>query len=221
MSGVLSNDTDVDGDALTADLVATTANGTLTLNADGSFEYTPTADYHGPDSFTYQANDTQDLSAVITINITVNSVNDAPVAVADSALDEDTTLNIAAPGVLANDTDTEGDALTVMLVTDVTNGTLVLNGDGSLDTPNADFNGADRYYKVNDGDDSNIVTVDLTIDPVNDAPVAQADSYAVDEDNVLTRDGSAGLEGGFNDSDVEGDNLVSLIGDVSNGTTSP
>src|ERR671922_34726 len=105
--GVLGNDTDEEHDALTAVLVSGPAHGTLTLNADGSFSYTPAANYNGPDSFTYQAKDASGaLSNVATVNLTVTAVNDAPVAVNDGyATDEDTLLTVAAPGVLGNDTD--------------------------------------------------------------------------------------------------------------------
>ncbi|MDB5515210.1 MAG: hypothetical protein JWQ17_1968, partial [Tardiphaga sp.] len=78
-AGVLANDGDIDGNPLSAVLVAGPAHGTLTLNADGSFVYTPTADYHGADSFTYHANDGSADSNVVTVNLTVNPVNDAPV----------------------------------------------------------------------------------------------------------------------------------------------
>jgi VCBS repeat-containing protein len=81
--GVLTNDTDADGDALTAALVSGPAHGTLTLNADGSFTYTPAANYNGPDAFTYKANDGIANSNVATVSLTVNAVNDPPtVAVA-------------------------------------------------------------------------------------------------------------------------------------------
>jgi VCBS repeat-containing protein len=76
--GVLGNDTDLDSDPLAAVLVSGPANGTLTLNTNGSFTYTPNADYSGTDSFTYKANDGQDDSNVATVTITVNPVNDAP-----------------------------------------------------------------------------------------------------------------------------------------------
>ena len=222
VSGVLSNDTDIDGDALTAVEVSGPANGVLALNPDGSFVYTPNADYNGPDSFVYHASDGNDTSANITINITVNSVNDAPVAVDDAhTLNEDETLNIGAPGVTTNDTDTEGNALTTILVSDVSNGALTLNADGSFTyTPNANFNGADSFsYKVNDGDDSNVATVMLTINPVNDVPVGVDDTYTVAEDQTLDRNGGAGAEGVlFNDSDIEGDNLTTnLVAGVTNG----
>lgn len=77
--GVLANDTDANGDTLTAILVNTTVNGTLTLNGDGSFTYTPNASFIGSDNFTYNANDGTDISNVATVTITVNVVNKAPV----------------------------------------------------------------------------------------------------------------------------------------------
>jgi VCBS repeat-containing protein len=99
---VLGNDSDADGDALTAALVSGPGNGTLLLNGDGSFSYTPNADFNGTDGFTYSAGDGA-LSDTATVTITVNAVNDAPVAADDAyATDEDVTLNVAAPGVLGN-----------------------------------------------------------------------------------------------------------------------
>ena len=76
------------------------------MDADGGFTYTPAANYNGPDSFTYQANDGTANSNLATVTLTVSSVNDAPVAVADSySTNEDTPLMVAAPGLLANDSD--------------------------------------------------------------------------------------------------------------------
>ena len=124
-------------------------------------------------------------------------VNAAPVAVADSyVVDEDATLTVAADGVLANDTDREGDSLSAMLVDDVTNGTLSFLADGSFTyTPDADFSGADSFtYKANDGtDDGNTVTVDITVNPINDVPLALDDSFgAIDgADIFLVGDGAA------------------------------
>ena len=98
-----------------------------------------------------------------TVTSTVTPVNDAPVAVADSySTDEDTALTVAAPGVLANDTDVDGDPLTAVMVSDPAHGTLTLNADGSfVYTPAANYNGADSFtYKANDGTaDSNVATV--------------------------------------------------------------
>jgi VCBS repeat-containing protein len=114
---VLANDTDADSDPLTASLVNGPSHGTVTLNANGSFTYTPALNYVGPDSFTYRATDGTAQSGIATVSIAIGMVNDPPVANDDSyATDEDGTLTIAAPGVLANDTDAE-EALSAVLVT--------------------------------------------------------------------------------------------------------
>ncbi|MCB8942742.1 MAG: M36 family metallopeptidase [Ardenticatenaceae bacterium] len=164
--GVLANDTDGDGDSLTAVLNTDVTSGTLALNADGSFTYTPTAGFEGTATFTYQANDGIDSSNVATVTITV--VNTAPVAVADSyTTTEGITLTVSAPGVLDNDSDADGDGLTADLNTTTANGTLTLNTDGSFTyVPDAGFAGTDSFtYHANDGtDDSDTVTVTITVE---------------------------------------------------------
>src|SRR5207249_2981384 len=140
------------------------------------FTYTPAADFNGADSFTYKANDGQADSNVATVALTINPVNDAPVA-ANSCEERHvgTALTFTAPGVLANDTDVDSPALTAVVVTGPGHGALTLNANGSFTyTPAANFNGSDSFtYKANDGQaDSNVATVALTINPVNDAPVA-------------------------------------------------
>ena len=210
--GVLANDSDVDGDPLTANLVVGPSNGSLTLNANGSFTYTPNANFNGADSFTYRANDGSANSNVATVSITVNPVNDAPTATGDAyGVNEDAVLNVAAPGVLANDSDVDGNPLTAVLVTGPVNGSLTLNADGSLTyTPNVNFNGGDSFtYKATDGSaDSNVATVSITVNPVNDAPVASNDSYNVNEDATLNV-AALGVLG--NDSDVDGDSLTAVL----------
>src|SRR5438093_13555294 len=103
------------------------------------------------------------------VALTINPVNDAPVAVNDSfTTDEDTALTVTAPGVLANDTDVDGNSLTAVVVTGPSHGALTLAADGSFTyTPAGNFNGADSFtYKANDGLlDSNVATVALTINP--------------------------------------------------------
>src|SRR5207248_11764908 len=104
--GVLANDSDVDGDSLTATQVTSPAHGSLAFHADGSFTYTPQPNYNGSDSFQYAAFDGTAFSFIRTVTITVTSVNDAPVASNDSyTTAEDTPLTVAAAGVLGNDTD--------------------------------------------------------------------------------------------------------------------
>src|SRR5206468_2300422 len=123
--GVLTNDSDVDGDTLSAVLVSQPTHGSLTLNSNGSFSYVPAANYNGSDSFTYKANDGQADSGIATVNITITAVNDAPVALNDSyTTAADTTLNVAAPGVLSNDSDVDGDTLSAVLVSQPTHGSL-------------------------------------------------------------------------------------------------
>ena len=112
----------------------------------------------------------------MSVNLSVEAANTAPVAVDDGySTPQDTVLNVAASGVLGNDTDADGDPLTAVLDTDVTSGTLTLNADGSFAyTPDAGSTGFDSFtYHANDGTaDSNIVTVDLTVEAPNTAPVA-------------------------------------------------
>ena len=110
---MLANDTDADGDALTAVLIAGPAHGTLTLNADGSFTYTPAAGYNGTDSFTYRASDgapTQRRHGRLTVD-----AGQRPARRQRRRLQHRRghAATVAAPGVLANDTDPDGDPLTV------------------------------------------------------------------------------------------------------------
>lgn len=210
--GVSSNDSDVEGDPLTVAVVSGPAHGSVTLNADGSFDYIPEAGFFGADSFTYQANDGSATSNVGTVSISVNRINHAPVAVDDSyATSEDVTLDGALPGVLANDSDLEGDALTVALVTGPAHGSVTLNADGSFQyVPAANFNGVDQFtYQSSDGTlTSNIATVTISVAAVNDAPVAVTNSYSLNEDTTLNV-AAPGVLG--NDSDVDGDSLSARI----------
>ena len=197
--GVLAKDTDPDiGDSLTAHLDTDVSNGSLTLNSDGSFSYTPDLNFNGTDTFTYHAEDSDnEPSNTTTVTITVNAVNDPPTAVPDPdyTTDEDTTLTVPAAGVLANDTDPENDGLTAVLDTNVSDGTLTLNADGSfIYTPTLNFNGTDSftYHAVDDSTtpptnaSSNITTVTITVNPQNDAPVAVDDpGYSTTEDTPL------------------------------------
>src|SRR5206468_2313404 len=219
--GVLGNDTDIDGDSLSAVLVGGPSYGTLTFNADGSFSYTPATNFNGLDSFSYKASDGTADSSPATVTITVTPVNDAPVAVNDSySLDEDTTLEVSAPGVLANDSDIDGDSLSAVLVSGPEHGSLTLNTNGSFTyVPATNYNEPDSFsYKANDGTvDSGVATVLITVDAVNDAPVAaNDDGYTTAEDTELTVIAPGVLA---NDSDVDGDSLSAvLVSSPSHGT---
>ncbi|MGH8491341.1 MAG: tandem-95 repeat protein [Gammaproteobacteria bacterium] len=175
-SGVLANDTDANNDPLTAVLDSGPGNASgFSLSPDGSFTYTPNDNFTGDDTFTYHANDGSADSNVATVTITVNPVNDPPVAVDDPSYttNEDGGA-LAGTSVLTNDTDAENDTLTAVLNTGPTNAqSFNLNADGTFSyTPNANFFGIDTFtYHANDGNsDSNVATVTITVDPVNDAP---------------------------------------------------
>ena len=186
--GVLTNDTDPNGDALTAVLTTNPSHGTVTLNANGSFTYTPSNGYTGPDSFIYRARDaSNNLSASTNVVLSV-TLPGTPVASPDAwSTNEDTPLTVNAAGVLANDTDPTAQPLTAVLVTGPSHGTLTLNGDGSfVYTPHAEYSGTDAFsYRATDGSlTSSVVAVSLTINPVNDPPAGVADSYSVAEDGT-------------------------------------
>ncbi len=181
--GVLANDFDPQGSPLTAVLVAKPAHGAITLNADGSFTYTPAAGFSGMDSFTYQASNGQTLSNVATVTLTVDQ---GPTANNDSySTAENTTLSVTAPGVLGNDTDPNNAPLTAAVVTRPAHGSLTLNSNGSFTyTPTTGFLGVNSFtYQDSDGSfTSNVATVTLT---VGQPPVAQGDTYAVNANASL------------------------------------
>lgn len=151
---VLANDTDIDTahNLLTASLVAGPAHGALVLNADGSFTYTPAANFNGPDSFTYKANDGALDSGIATVNLTINPVNDPPVAVDDTQV-----VNMghsAIVNVLANDSDVDGNALTVTaIVSGPAHGTAVINADNTITYQNDGSNNLSDAltYQISDG----------------------------------------------------------------------
>jgi VCBS repeat-containing protein len=172
--GVLANDTDSDGDTLSAVAGSGPSHGTLSRNANGSFTYTPAANYNGSDSFTYRASDGSATSGLATVTVTVSAVNDAPAA-ADEAYStaEDTALTVAAPGVLGNDSDPDGNPLSAAVVSGPAHGTLALSANGSFAyTPAANYNGPDSFtYRAGDGTTaSNVATVTITVTATNDTP---------------------------------------------------
>ncbi len=189
--GVLANDSDPDGDPLTAVLVTTPTRGGINFRADGSFSYFMIANFNGTDSFTYKVNDGANDSNIVTVFITINAVNDVPAAVNDFYdVRPNNTLSVPASGVLQNDSDVES-PLTAILVSNVSNGTLSLASNGGIIyTPNANFTGTDSFtYKANDGIlDSNIATVTIFVNnPVQWTVTSIADTTvgACDADCTL------------------------------------
>ncbi len=219
-SGVLSNDTDDDGDALTASITQQSANGTVTLNSNGSFVFVPDHNFFGATSFSYRAFDGIAYSGPVTVSLTVNGVNDAPTGLSDSySTLEENTLTVGAPGVLSNDTDPDNDRLTVELVSAVTSGVLILDSNGSFEySPVTDWHGTTQFsYRAFDGVAyTDTVVVQLVVTSVNDAPIAAHDHYSLHEDSTLVVAASGVLA---NDSDLEGDALTAvLVSPAHNGT---
>ncbi|GAB5405833.1 MAG: hypothetical protein Aurels2KO_40640 [Aureliella sp.] len=180
--GVLSNDADPDGDALTVILIGQANHGTVTLNTDGAFSYTPDANFNGTDSFTYRAFDGTDQSNLATVQISVAAVNDAPVA-------NDLTASVKennSKAITLSATDIDGDVLTYAIQTPPANGTLTGQGQNLVYNPNVGFTGIDTFsYVANDGTtDSSPATVTITVAD-NNAPVAGGQSVSVNEDGSL------------------------------------
>ncbi len=153
--GLLANDVDADGDALSVELVLDPTNGELGLAENGSFIYMPRPNFFGDDSFQYRVSDGDRQSDIATAIVKVESINDAPQAADDVFFTPADGLQLEATlGVLRNDTDTEGDALVARLETEPTNGTLQLQESGALAyRPSDGFEGIDRFtYRAHDGD---------------------------------------------------------------------
>jgi cysteine-rich repeat protein len=200
---VVANDRDVDGDALAITAIAQPAHGTAAIVDATHVSYTPAADYSGPDAFSYTISDGHGGEAGAAVSVTVNPVNDPPVAVADAAaLDEDTAATIDAA---ANDSDIDGDALAVTAVTQPAHGTAaIVDATHVSYTPAADYNGPDAFsYTISDPSGATATAaVTVAVNPVDDAPIAVADAASALEDGGVTIDAAA------NDSDVDGDPLT-------------
>ncbi|WP_244559228.1 Ig-like domain-containing protein, partial [Bathymodiolus platifrons methanotrophic gill symbiont] len=134
LQGVLSNDSDPEANLMTAILLTQTQHGTLHMEKDGSFKYTPNTNYVGSDSFSYQSSDGKLSSNIVSVTIKVNDTNQAPVAVDDSyTIASNTALQVsAANGLQANDSDPDGDVLKVIIATQPQHGTLHALPDGSF-----------------------------------------------------------------------------------------
>ncbi|UYQ95762.1 Ig-like domain-containing protein [Chitinophaga horti] len=202
--------TDVDGDALTYAKATDPSHGTVTVNSDGTYTYTPSANYHGADQFTVTVSDGNGGTATITVDVTVTSVNDVPVGTNDSeTTNEDTPVN----GKLTA-TDADGDALTYVKASDPSHGTVVVNTDGTYTyTPSGNYHGADQFtVTVNDGNGGTAtITVDITVTSVNDVPVGTNDSETTNEDTPVN--------GAVAATDVDGDALTyAKATDPSHGT---
>jgi large repetitive protein len=214
---VATNDSDLDGDALSFSTIRTTNNGTLILIANGNYTYTPNANFNGTDTLVYKVcdNGTPSLCDTAILVITVTPVNDPPIAINDS---KSTQEDIAVSGTVAtNDSDVDGDDLTFGVIKATKFGTLTLLENGTYNyTPNANFNGKDTLvYKVCDNGTPSLcdtAILVITITPENDPPVAVNDVNRAEENETILNFVSN------NDFDIDGDVLTySVLQETVNG----
>ncbi|HCE4755788.1 TPA: tandem-95 repeat protein, partial [Vibrio parahaemolyticus] len=213
---VLGNDTfEGDDKVVSLDTNNGPANGTVSVNPDGSVTYTPNDNYHGTDSFTYIVT-SGGVSESTTVNVDVTPVNDAPVAKDDIATtQEDTAVTI---DVLPNDTDIDGDTLRIDSASVPSDQGTVEIVDGKLVfTPAENFNGdAKITYTVTDGELTDEAKVSVTVNPVNDAPTIKVDAVeSITEDAVNTDTVVATLT--VRDTDTPEDQLTVSLENNSNG----
>lgn len=218
-NGVLTVASDAEGEALFVTIVTTTTHGSLTLNADGSFSYSPALNYFGPDSFTYTVGDASASGNSATVSI--NVLHQAPVAL-DTTFSTSTGVALirsAAQGVLApgSATDPQGQPMTVSLLSATTNGILTLNPNGSFSyTPAAGFTGTDTFtYQVSDPIAvGNTATATITV--ANQPPVANNFSYTTRQNTTLAVTAANGVLA--HASDAEGETMTAvLVSTTSNG----
>ncbi|MEM5507959.1 Ig-like domain-containing protein [Pseudoalteromonas sp. AS71] len=210
-NGLLVNDFNIEAGDLSVNTTAinTTQNGELTLKVDGSFTYQPDLGFIGVDSFTYSISNEQGLTATAQVTLSESGVNTFPEANDDQyTLDEDSSASLL--DVLANDTDADGDTITISNIQNIVGEATIVAGKIQF-TPPANFSGeivltytiTDGYSVGNEGINDRTASVTITVTPVNDAPTANADSATMNEDapallvNVLA-----------NDSDIDGDTLA-------------
>ncbi|MCD8403697.1 Ig-like domain-containing protein, partial [Tenacibaculum finnmarkense] len=203
---VLKNDTDVDGNTATLVSVTNGTNGTTSI-VNGKIVYTPNANFHGVDTFTY----TNSEGNIATVKVTVNPINDETVIKDDAVTtDEEVPVTI---DVLKNDTDVDGNTATLVSATNGTNGTTSIVNGKIVYTPNENFHGEDTFTYTNS--EGNIATVKVMVNPINDETVIKDDAATTDEEVPVTIDVLK------NDTDIDG-NTATLVSATNgtNGTTS-
>ena len=197
-----ANASDPEGDAMTFSILNGPSTGNFVLNTNGSYTFTPVANFNGTVSIQFNVCDTYNACATATLTISVVAINDAPIAVNDIFnTNEDTSLSA---NVDSNVSDVDGGSLTYTISNSVTNGNLTFNANGSfLYLSNSNYFGTDsfQYSVCDDGGLCSTAIVSITIASVNDLPMANDDFFITDEDVNLS--GSAAL----NDTDADGETL--------------
>ncbi len=202
---VTINDNDIDGDTLSITGITTPVYGTATYTASYAF-YSPSANYNGPDSFTYTISDGHGGTDTATVTVTVTPVNDPPVANDDTATVIEDSLNNNI-NVQANDIDIDGDPLSITSITQPIHGSTTFTASSVSYTPAANYSGSDSFsYTISDGHGgTDPATVSVTITPVNDPPVAFNDTATVPEDSM-----NYPINVRANDIDVD-DNILTIV----------
>lgn len=204
--GVLGNDTNPAGGSMTAALAANVSHGTLALNANGSFVYTPATHFVGGDSFNYTASNANGASAPATVSLYVSDSAPTIASVPGYGVTHDHTLTAAAPGLRAYVSDADGDPTTLAITTQPTHGSLSLNADGSFNyVPAARFYGGDSFqFTASDGIlTSNLALVNVYVSDA--APViANNSGYSTKHDTTLNV-AAPGLRGNNNITDADND----------------
>ena len=225
---VLTNDSDSENDQLSISPlpIRFPLNGDVTLTRDGGFSYTPVTNFSGQDSFVYEVQDGQGGITQGTVNINIGGINEPPQAANDAfSTLQNQQLTVASPGLLANDSDADGDEIQVNIIpiTSTSNGTLTLLDDGSFTyMPNQGFSGSDFFtYQIMDTSGLTAsAQVDIEVGSVNAPPIAVNDNYTIEEDQTLIVNGAAANSLLSNDFDIDNDPLqleTDLISTVNNG----
>jgi VCBS repeat-containing protein len=175
--GVLSNDTDADGDSLMAIKVSEPSHGAVSLNTDGSFNYIPIDNYNGTDSFTYQANDGTSDSGIITVSLTINPINDAPIDISltNTSIDENEPIYTTVGSFSTTDPDT-GNTFSYSLISVTRDiGPFIISGSDLQTSAEFDYENQNIYsILVRSTDDSELYFEKEFIITVNDVDEKQA-----------------------------------------------
>jgi Ca2+-binding RTX toxin-like protein len=208
---------DQDADDLQFSVTEAPTHGTVSIAEDGTYTYTPDENFFGTDTFTYTVTDGNGGTDTALMTIVVEPVNDAPVADSDTLLTQkDAALTFAITDLLANDSDVEGSALTLVSFGASDNGTIVDNGDGTATFTPADGFFGDTSFQYTIADSGGLESTATVTVSVNDPPVANDDAFATSENAVLEVAVADLLS---NDTDADGDTLtVTAVGDAANGT---
>ncbi|ARP40485.1 Polymer-forming cytoskeletal [Vibrio syngnathi] len=204
---LLANASDIEGEVAIDSVNYTGADGIFSDNGDGTFSFAPNANFDGDVSLDVVVTDEDGATTATTASIDVLPINDPPVS-GDLAysVDEDGSITISQEQLLAQASDVEGDDLTASNLIVDGDATVTANDDGSFTiTPDADFNGdIDLTFDINDGADTLVATADLTVNPVNDLPQPQDQTFSIGEDGVLNFTDEDLLTGA---TDIDGDDL--------------